>query len=56
MKHIIESEKLGTIGEESDAEAAAATGINVAALLAGGFISIQKAPKSAKTKSDLEEK
>ena len=56
MKHIIESEKLGIIGEEYDAETAAATGINVDALIAGGFISIQKALKSAKTKSDLEEK
>jgi hypothetical protein len=56
MKHFIESEKLGKIGEEYDAEAAAATGVNVDALIAGGFISVQKAPKSAKTKSDPEEK
>jgi len=47
-KHIITSDRLGVIGDEYDADTAAATGINVDALIAGGFISTAKAPKSGK--------
>lgn len=44
------------MGDEYDAEAAAATGVNVDALVAGGFIAaVVSAPKPAKNaKKELE--
>jgi hypothetical protein len=54
-KYVIMSERLGEIGAEFDAEAAAATGVNVDALVDGGFISAPKAPKSAKKDTDTSE-
>lgn len=47
-KYVILSERIGTPGDEFDAEAAAATGINVDALVAGGFISTATPIKSGK--------
>lgn len=54
-KYVIMSERLGELGAEFDAEAAAATGVNVDALIDGGFISTAKAPKSAKKDTDTSE-
>jgi hypothetical protein len=54
-KYVIISERLGELGAEFDAEAAAATGVNVDALIDGGFISTAKAPKSAKKDTDTSE-
>jgi hypothetical protein len=54
-KYIVNSERVGEIGAEFDAEAAAATGVNVEALIAGGFISAHKAPKGAKKDTDTSE-
>jgi hypothetical protein len=54
-KYVIASERLGQIGAEFDADAAAADGVNVEALIAGGFISTHKAPKGAKKDTDTSE-
>jgi len=54
-KYVIASEKLGQVGAEFDADEAAANGINVEALLDGGFISTHKAPKGAKKETDTSE-
>ncbi len=54
-KYIVNSERLGEVGAEFDADAAAATGVNVEALIIGGFISTHKAPKSAKKDTDTSE-
>ena len=53
MKFTILSPRIGTPGDEY----VAADGVNVDALLAGGFIiqSPTKAPKGAKTKTDTNE-
>lgn len=47
-KYKIASERVGEIGADYDVEGAAANGINVAALIAGGFIVKVSAPKPAK--------
>jgi len=44
------SPRVGTPGDEFDEDAAATAGINVQALIDGGFISPSKTPKPAKTK------
>ena len=54
-KYVIASERLGQIGAEFDADAAAADGVNVDALIAFGFISTHKAPKGAKKDTDTNE-
>jgi hypothetical protein len=54
-KYVILSERVGEVGAEFDAEAAAATGVNIDALIEGGFISTLKAPKSAKKDTDTSE-
>jgi len=54
-KYVIASKKLGQVGAEFDADEAAANGINVEALLDGGFISTHKAPKGAKKETDTSE-
>jgi hypothetical protein len=54
-KYVIASQRLGQIGAEFDADAAAADGINVEALVSGGFISTHKAPKGAKKDTDTSE-
>lgn len=51
MKYIIESPKLGVVGEEF----VPPEGVNIDALLEGGFISTAKTPKSSKVKTDNEE-
>lgn len=51
----IVSPRLGNPGDEFDEAAAEAAGINVQALLDGGFISTSKAQKSAKTKDSTPE-
>ena len=51
--YVILSERLGTVGAKFDP----ADGVNIDALLAGGFIgesSTTKAPKSAKTETDTD--
>jgi len=50
-KYIIESEKIGKIGDEFEPT----EGINVAALLEGGFISTAGEAKSHKVKSEPKE-
>jgi hypothetical protein len=47
-KYVIESDKIGTVGDEF----IPAEGINVEALLEGGFISTASEPKSPKVKSE----
>lgn len=42
----IASERVGKIGDVFDAEAAEAEGVNVPALLEGGFIVEEKKPKN----------
>jgi hypothetical protein len=54
-KYVIMSERLGEVGGEFDAEAAAATGVNIDALVEGGFISAPKSSKSAKKDLDTSE-
>lgn len=54
-KYIVNSKRLGEVGAEFDAETAAANGVNVEALLDGGFISTHKAPKGAKKETDTSE-
>jgi hypothetical protein len=54
-KYVIMSERLGEVGAEFDAEAAAATGVNIDALVEGGFISAPKSSKSAKKDLDTSE-
>jgi hypothetical protein len=53
MPYKIISPRVGIPGEEYDAEGAAANGINIAALVEGGFIeqSTNETPKPAKTNS-----
>ena len=53
MRYTIISPRVGTPGAEFDAEAAEAAGINIAALIAGGFIeqSTNETTKPAKTNS-----
>ncbi len=53
MAYIIISPRVGVPGAEFDAEAAEAAGINIAALIAGGFIeqSTTETTKHAKTNS-----
>jgi hypothetical protein len=53
MAYIIISPRVGVPGAEFDAEAAEAAGINIAALIAGGFIeqSTTETTKPAKTNS-----
>jgi len=53
MPYKIISPRLGEPGTEYDAEGATANGINVAALVAGGFLeqSTNETPKPAKTNS-----
>ena len=54
-KYKIASPRLGEVGAEYDAEAAAATGVNVDALIAGGFVVKVSAPKPVKSaKKELE--
>lgn len=58
-KYMINSPRLGAMGDEYDAEAAAATGVNLDALVAGGFIvpavSAPKPAKSAKKEVETDE-
>lgn len=53
MPYKIISPRVGMPGDEFDAETAAANGINIAALVEGGFIeqSTNETPKPAKTNS-----
>jgi hypothetical protein len=54
-KYKIASPRVGEVGADYDAEAAAATGVNVDALIAGGFIVKVSAPKPLKNaKKELE--
>lgn len=60
MKFIVVSRRVGTPGAEYDIESAAANGINVAGLIAGGFIkaveeSATKKPKPSKVKKEPKE-
>jgi len=51
--YVILSERVGTLGAKFDP----ADGVNIDALLAGGFIGLSsttKAPKSAKTETDTD--
>lgn len=50
MKYIIESPKIGEVGDEF----IPADGINIEALLEGGFISTAKQAKSSKVKTEHE--
>ena len=50
-KYVIESDKIGTVGDEF----IPAEGINVDALLEGGFISTASETKSHKVKSEPKE-
>lgn len=49
------SARVGTPGDYFDEEAAAAQGVNVQALIDGGFISTSKPSKSGKTKDSTNE-
>lgn len=49
------SPRVGTPGDEFDEDAAAAAGINVQALIDGGFISTSKPTKSAKKQENSTE-
>ena len=49
------SARVGTPGDYFDEEAAAAQGVNVQALIDGGFISTSKPSKSGKTKDSTSE-
>ena len=51
----IVSPRVGTPGDDFDEDAAAAAGINVDALIEGGFISTTKTRKPAKTAETNEE-
>ena len=54
-KYKIASPRVGEVGADYDIEGAEANGINVAALIAGGFIVKVSAPKPAKNaKKELE--
>ena len=54
-KYKIASPRVGEVGADYDIEGAEANGINVAALIAGGFIVKVSAPRPVKTaKKDLE--
>jgi uncharacterized membrane protein len=60
MKWIVVSPRVGKPGAEYDIEGAAANGINVAGLIAGGFIkaaeeSTTKPTKPRKVKTDTKE-
>jgi hypothetical protein len=55
--YVILSERIGTVGAFYDADSAKAKGVNIAALVAGGFIgepSPTKAPKPSKVKTKTE--
>jgi len=43
----VASERIGKVGEDYDVEAAAAAGVNVDALIEGGFL-VKAAPRKAK--------
>lgn len=47
-KYKIASPRVGEVGADFDAEAAAATGVNVDALVLAGFVVKVSAPKAAK--------
>lgn len=49
------SPRIGTPGDDYDEQAAAAAGVNVQALIDGGFIATSKPTKSAKTKDNTEQ-
>lgn len=49
------SPRVGTPGDDFDEDAAAAQGVNVQALIDGGFISPSKPTKPAKTKDSTNE-
>ena len=60
MKFIVVSRRVGTPGAEYDIEGAAANGINIAGLIAGGFIkaveeSTPIKPKPSKVKKRTKE-
>jgi hypothetical protein len=60
MKWVVVSPRVGRPGAEYDIEGAAANNINVAGLIAGGFIklaeeSTQKKPKQSKVKKEPKE-
>lgn len=60
MKFVVVSRRVGTPGAEYDIESAAANGINVAGLIAGGFIkaveeSAPNKPKPSKVKKQPKE-
>lgn len=60
MKFVVVSRRVGTPGAEYDIEGAAANGINIAGLIAGGFIkpvkeSATKKPKPSKVKKEPKE-
>jgi hypothetical protein len=55
--YVIFSERVGTVGAFYDADSAKAKGVDIAALVAGGFIgepSPTKAPKPSKVKTTTE--
>jgi hypothetical protein len=55
--YVILSERIGTVGAFYDADSAKAKGVDIAALIAGGFIgepSPTKAPKPSKVKTTTE--
>jgi hypothetical protein len=56
-KYEILKARVGTVGEEYNAEAAAATGVNIDALIAGGFIKLSapKVKKYVKTEEETEQ-
>jgi len=51
-KYVVVSPRVGTVGDEYDADTALANGINLEALIAGGFISTAKPVKSGKKEVD----
>jgi hypothetical protein len=60
MKWVVVSPRVGRPGAEYDIDGAAANNINVAGLIAGGFIkpaeeSTQKKPKQSKVKKEPKE-
>ena len=60
MKWVVVSRRVGTPGTEYDIEGAQANGINIAGLIAGGFIkaveeSTEKKPKQSKVKKEPKE-
>ena len=51
MAYVIASPRLGKVGDAYEPD----EGVNVEALIAGGFISTHKAPKGAKKDTDTSE-